>query len=305
MSMRSSNASISAIHILALGALWALGLLFGRISLSHGFPVTPFAMCQALGIAAVTICLSSFNEKPRGLNFETLRFWGVSSVFLIVAPYLVTYFALSNIGASRVAIILATTPIFTAILAYIGGIEQITVHQLVGITLGFVGVTTLILLGGGTGTAEVQSLWFWTLVAMLSPLSYALANVLCYRLRPADLTSLQSALGTNILAAAGLTALYLSFGRSEAPTINWGSPDVAVWFMALTVAVNALASVAFFFVLSTRGAISTSVAGYVTALLGSIFGFLLLGEEFNRFNLLSIMLVLGGVFLATPRAVRS
>ena len=210
-----TNPRIPALSlVLLLGTCWALGIVFGRISLLAGFPVAPFATFQALGIAAAMVIVAALARKLTMARRRDIPFFVVSAFFLIVLPYGVTYLALSHVGASRVGLILTTTPVFTALIAMAAKTEAIRPVQLVGIVCGFIGMLILTISDSSASTVTSSS-WKWTAFATIAPLSYALANILCFRLRPAGLASIPSALGTNIIAALGLCLLYTSDAADE------------------------------------------------------------------------------------------
>lgn len=284
--------------VLLLGTCWALGIVFGRISLLSGFPVAPFATFQALGIAAATMVAAALARELTRAGRRDIPFFVVSAFFLIVLPYVVTYLALSHIGASRVGLILTTTPIFTALIAMAARTEAVRPVQLAGILCGFVGVLILGISDTSAPTAASSS-WKWTVFATISPLSYALANILCFKLRPAALASIPSALGTNIIAALGLGAVSIATQGPEALILTPNLPQTAILFMLLAVAANSVGSVAFFLALPRLGAVGTSGAGYVSALVAGVLGVTFLEEAFDIFTLGATMFVVAGVVLSS------
>lgn len=293
MSMLSERLSLIG-YVFLLGFGWALGIVLGRISLAEGFPVSSFAAIQAVGIFLAVAIISIFTRELKMVKMKEIYFFIGSGFFLVIIPYIVTYLSLSHIGASRMGVLLTTTPVFTALISIITKTESVNKTQLFGIFCGFVGVIILSI-SDSFYEQDSDNMWKWTIFAVLSPLSYALSNIFCFRLRPPELAPIPSAVGTNGVAALGLLVAMLTIRQDESFSILLTLSENAIYYMLLTVMANSVASIVFFIALPKLGAIGVSGAGYATAIIAGILGVTFLGENFGFLTLVSTVFVVIGV----------
>ncbi|WP_349370986.1 DMT family transporter [Salinarimonas sp.] len=289
---------------LALGALWALGIVVGRAAIASGMPGGLLGTIQIIALGLGSLAVRVALRPGPSAGAARARFLGAAALLLVVCPYMVTYIALEQVTASLMAIVLTTTPLFTVLIVAVLRTEPLTPRRLSGVLLGLVGVSGLIWSQADDGVEafRTHAAGFLAL-AFLSPASYAIANVVCASFSSGRAGPVRDAVDTNIVAAS-LVVLVASFTVpfASAPSVSNLSSE-AVWFTALAACANGLASVVFFIALAADGPVDTSTAGYVSAVVAALLGMLFLGETFPVAAIGSAALVLLGVWLSS-RATR-
>lgn len=189
--------------------------------------------------------------------------------------YILINWSAQYIEAGLVGILIATTPIFTAVLAHrFTRDERLRVGTVVAVAVGFAGV--LLLLGPETLLRlEAARMRPWGVLAMLgAALCYAVAAVHGRVLR--DVPPLITATAQQLTGAVALVPVVLLFESPFALHPRWQD--------LLAIAVGAvfgtsLAYLLFFKVLARVGATRVTLVTYVTPFSAVILGAVFLGER--------------------------
>ena len=160
--------------LLALTAAWSGIFLLNRFALESLPPLT--AVFLRLGLAApllVAVAYLQGDRLPRSLSA-----WGAFALMGLLnnaLPFTVFLWAQQSIASGLAAIVNATTPFFTVLLAHALTMdEKMTGGKIAGVLLGLAGVTVLIGPGvlAGLGHDVVAEL-----VCLIAPISYAFAGL--------------------------------------------------------------------------------------------------------------------------------
>jgi drug/metabolite transporter (DMT)-like permease len=232
--------------LLALTAAWSGIFLLTRFALESLPPLT--AVFLRLGFAApllIAVVYLQGDRPPR-----TLSAWGAFALMGLLnnaLPFTIFVWAQQSIASGLAAIVNATTPFFTVLLAHaLTTDEKMTGGKIAGVLLGLAGVVVLI---GPGALAGLDRDVMAELVCLLAPISYAFAGLWGRRFRALSPT----------VAAAGMVT---SSALMMAPLALWHDPP---WTLAPStlsiVAVAAQAAVGtalaywlYFRILKTAGA---------------------------------------------------
>ena len=191
--------------LLALTASWSGIFLLNRFVLESVPPLT--AVLLRLGLAAPLLIAAVYLRGER--LPRSLLAWGAFAVmgFLNNAfPFTMFVWAQQSIASGLAAIVNATTPFFTVLLAHaLTTDEKMTGGKLAGVLLGFGGVVLLI---GPGALAGLDRAVVAELVCLLAPISYAFAGLWGRRFRALSPT----------VAAAGMVT---SSALMMAPLALW------------------------------------------------------------------------------------
>jgi len=289
--------------LLALAAAWGGIFLLNRFVLDGFPPLTAVFLRVALAAPLLLAVVHLGGERlPRSLGA-----WSAFAVmgFLNNAlPFTLFVWAQQSITSGLAAIINATTPFFTALLAHLlTRDERLAPGKLAGLLLGLAGVIVLIGPGvlGGLGRAVVAEL-----VLLLAPVSYAFAGLWGRRFRP--LSSSVAACGMVLMSTvmmAPVAALH-DHPWTLAPSMRaWGA-------VAAQAAVGtALAYWLYFRILRTAGATNLLLVTLLMPPAAMLLGALILGERFGwsafaglGFIFLGLAAIDGRVIEALRRPVR-
>jgi len=286
----------------AVGMTFAFGLSFVATKTAlEGFEPLLIALLRfalAGGILWVVWRLRPVREPVTRAELGRLALVGFVS--------LTVYFSFENMGiartsASEAAILIATIPIFVALIGAFLPAERPTGRQWAGILLSFAGIVVLVVAAGDAGGGSLTG----DLLVLAASLSAAVYGILARRLLVSRsalfVTAWQNLFGALFMAPlALLEALVLGVRRPTAEAAG------GVLFLTLVCSIVAylLLNYAFRFLPATRVSVFINLTP-VVAVTGA---FVLLGERFTAAQLAAAAVVVVGVLLANSggrEAVRS
>ena len=176
--------------LIALSVLWGGTFFFAEVALAEVRPLT--LVFARVGIAAGALVLAVYASGQR--MPRSMALWGA---FLVMGalnnliPFSLIFWGQTRITGGLAAILNATTPLFTVVLAhFMTTDERMTPNRLGGVLLGVAGVVVLI----GPAVLHELGLQLLAQIAVLgAALSYALAGIFGRRFR--DVPPLVSAAG--------------------------------------------------------------------------------------------------------------
>ena len=272
--------------LLALAALWGGSYLCIRIAA----PVLGSLVVVALRVGLACLALLGYAALRRDLPDLRAR-W---RPFLILGllnnalPFLLIANAVTSLNASVGAILNATTPLFTAIIAAIWLGEAFTVRRATGVALGIGGVAIIVgwsplPSSGDTVVAVAQ--------ALIAALSYGLAAVYARR-HFARSQPLHTAVGQLAGSSAILVPLALAAPPSAPPP-----REVALAVMVLALACTALGYLIYFQLIAGAGATQAATVTFLIPCFSILWGATLLGEPLGIGLGVGMAVILVGVWL--------
>jgi drug/metabolite transporter (DMT)-like permease len=259
--------------LLGLTAAWSGIFLLNRFALEGLPPLT--AVFLRLGLAApllVAVVYLQGNRLPGSLSA-----WGAFALmgFLNNAfPFTMFVWAQQSIASGLAAIVNATTPFFTVLLAHaLTSDEKMSAGKIGGVLLGLAGVAVLI---GPGAFAGLDRAVVAELVCLLAPISYAFAGLWGRRFRALSPT----VAAAGMVTSSALMMLPLALWQDRPWTLAPSAFSLAA--VAAQAAVGtALAYWLYFRILKTAGATNllmvTLLMPPAALLLGSVFA----GERFG------------------------
>jgi len=276
--------------LLALGAIWGSSYLFIKVAVAE-VPVLTLVGGRLLVSAAILWGLLPIlgHSIPRKRSL-----WGAYAVmgfFSGTLPYTLISWGEQTISSGLAALLQATMPIFTVIMAhFFASDERMTLKGVLGVILGFVGVGILILPDLREG---IQANVLGQLAVVVSSVSYAGAAVFA-RGHLRGQPPLVSTMGQMTMGALFTLPVALVVDRPSglAPSL----PAMASW-LALTLLSTVVAYVIYYSLIERTSATLVSTVTYIIPVFGLILGALVLGEALNGLLLGSLALILLGVLL--------
>ncbi len=259
-----------------LGLFWGSSYLFIKIGVDAGLP--PFTLIAGrLGIGAAMLgAILFFSREPLPRDPLVYRRLAIMGLINIALPFTLITWGEQSIDSSLAAIINATVPLFTIVLASLVFVdESITVSRLIGLALGFIGVIVLVsrsLFGGGTeGTLLGELALIGSSISYASGAVYARRSI--HGLRPMIPAFFQ-------VFFAFCYTFTLSLVLDHPWTLT-PSPDALFAVAWLGVFGSSLAYLCFFRLLRDWGATRTSTVAYLLPVVGIVLGALVLGESLD------------------------
>jgi drug/metabolite transporter (DMT)-like permease len=205
-------------------------------------------------------------------------------------PIFLTAWAEQHIASSTTGILIATDPLFTALLAlWLFRAEAVTRKQLAGLVLGFAGVVALLGLDFSTQIAALLGAG----AVLLSAAGYA-ASALLYRRWLPD----ARALGVSTLMMLCSCGVFALPAAADLPRHMPGITSLLA-LITLGIVNTGLLSWVYFALVREAGAAVTSLITYVVPVVALVLGVSLLGEILTIGAAVGLVLIASGTWLAT------
>jgi drug/metabolite transporter (DMT)-like permease len=273
-----------------ISLFWGSSYLFIKLGIETLSPFTLIACRLFFGAAVLAVALRLARVTlPR--DRATYGKLVVMALFNIVIPFSLITWGERYIDSSVAAILQATTPRFTIIIASLALSEEaMTLNRLVGLVIGFGGVVILLgrALGGGGGDQIVGEV-----AIAISSLSYAAGNVFV-RLRMRGLHPTIPAFFQVGIAFVIVAVLAVAF---ESPVHLPADAQALVAVVWLGVFGSALAYLIYFRLVHVLGPTRLSLTTYVMPIVAIALGIAVRGERLDIREIIGTGVILGGVGL--------
>jgi drug/metabolite transporter (DMT)-like permease len=284
------------IPLTIIGATWGLTVPAMKIAVDSGYPVTGVLFWQVA--LAMMVALLLFLPKRRAIRITRRRIalfvWIMA--FGSVLPGLVSYTASGQLPAGVMAITIAMVPIFIMPIALLTGHEVFQAKRVMGVLMGAIAIFLLI---GPEASLPDPSKAGFVLLALLSPLFYALEDNYIAYFGLDGLTPIETLLGSAMLGSIVMGVVVISQG-TFIPIWDGGlsSADLAIIVIGVTTGV---AYAGFIWIIGQAGPVFSGQIAYLVTIFGVLWSVLLIGESYSGYIWLAFAVMLFGMFLVRPR----
>jgi drug/metabolite transporter (DMT)-like permease len=277
----------SWLWLLLLASIWGASYMLIKIGLRDMSPeMVAFAR---IALAAVVLMpIAAAQGALSGLRGRLGVIAAVGAV-QVACPFLLISLGEQHIASALAGILVATTPIFTALLAIrLDHEERSEGLRLVGVGAGVAGVALLFGFDLGGSSAALLG----GLAVVLASVGYSVGSfVVKHRLSDARPLGVVA----TVMAASALMLLIPAIATAPASGPGLG-PIAAV--VALGVFGTGVAFVIFYLLIGTVGPARTMIVSYVAPGFAVVYGATLLGESISVATLVGLALIVGGSWLA-------
>jgi len=272
--------------LITLSLLWGASFFFNGVAVLS-LPTFTIVVARVV-IAAVILHLAlraSGLRMPR--DAALWRTFFAMAFINNVMPFSLIVWGQSHIASGLAAIVNATTPLFTVMIAHVfTSDERLTRGRLAGVIIGLSGVAVMI------GLDALRALGV-NVVAQLSVLCgamcYATAAVFGRRFRSMNITPMQTATGQTTAASAILLPVVLIVDQPW--TLPIPGPGTIAALFAVAALSTALAYVLYFRLLASAGATNVLLVTFLVPVVAILLGTLFLGEVLQPQHLLGMALI--------------
>jgi drug/metabolite transporter (DMT)-like permease len=282
--------------LLITGAAFGFNFPLGKLASAAGVNPALWAIVICLGAGLVMMVMSVIFEESVPVP-GIARYAAVSGFIANVVPHFLIFAAIPHIGSGLAAIMVALSPVFTALLSILLRVRPPNAWGLAGIGFGLTGAVIIIVARNADFVAE-QSLWLFLAAAI--PVSLGLGNVHRTMAWPRGAQPMRLASVTNLAAVPPLLlAAYL-----------WGGTGLAALLavpglVAAQVVASSIMFTTYFRLQQAGGPTYLSQLGYVAAVLGVGAGIIFLGETYPPLLWAGVAVVAIGITLSTIGQKRS
>ncbi|MBK8457155.1 MAG: DMT family transporter [Phyllobacteriaceae bacterium] len=280
--------------LILLGALWGGSFYFARIAVMQIEPFMLVAMRVAIAAAALWIWLlaARIDFRPMKAQWAPLLFLALINN---VIPFSLIFIGQTAIGAGLASIMNATTPFWTALIAWGFAVEaRPAMHKFAGIAIGVAGAA--VMLAPGMAEAGGGNV-FAKLAVVGAAISYGFAATFARRFRglPPTLVATGQLTGSTLLMIP-VVAFAGDFASGLA-----ADPRVLIAVAALALASTAFAYVLYFRLIATAGATNAALVTLIVPVSALLLGVLLLGEKLALHELVGMGVILFGLLVIDGR----
>lgn len=272
--------------LLLLAALWGASYLFIAIALEDLSPAAIVASRCALA-ALVLLPYAWRTGALEGIR-EAAAPIALLALIQVAAPFVLISAGQTEIASSLAGILVASAPIFTALLAVrVDQSERLHGRGAVGVAIGIVGVGVLlgVDLGGDTGQL------LGGLAVVLASFGYAIGGFMLKR-RFSSYKPVGVVVGT--MTASALMTLPIALAT---PPDGVGLDTIGA-IAALGAGGTGIAFVIYYTLNAEVGPTRTSLVAYIAPGFAVLYGVFLLDESFSVGTALGLLLIVGGSWLA-------
>lgn len=257
--------------LLGLSVLWGGSFFFAKVAVAEVPPLT-------LVFLRVAIAAFALHVVVRATGLSMAVGWSVWAAFFGMGvlnnliPFSLIFWGQQQIGAGLAAILNATTPLFTVLVAHaLTANEKATGLRLAGVLTGLGGVAFMVgpeALSGLAANLSAQ------LACIAAAVSYAFAGVFGRRFKA--LPPMVAACGQVSATSVMMLPISLLVDRSLALPVPSAA---AIWsVLALALASTALAYIIFFRILARSGATNLVLVTFLIPVSAILLGVVFLGE---------------------------
>lgn len=278
---------------MTLGAIWGGGTSIAKFLSVSGVPPMGAVFWQTLGAGCLLLLVRarSANRVPLILNRPLLTYFAFNGLIGLAIPSANMVFVTGHIPAGVMAVILTLSPVLTYLGAMSLRLEALNFRRGGGIALGFIGALLLVLPSGSLPSGAVLS---FALLAFLTPVCYAIANVYAELRRPQGVDSLALAAGATLAAASGLLVGSLATGQFY---FIWQGPAQVGGVMIAYMVLTAIAYLSMFALLRIAGSVYLSQVAYVITVTGIGWAALVFAERPSVWLWVAVVVIFSGVAL--------
>ncbi|MCX7569239.1 DMT family transporter [Tumebacillus sp. DT12] len=276
--------------LVLLASMWGASFLFMKVAVAELGPLVTSAVRVLLAGLALLAYALLIGSRPDLLSrWKQYLLLGAINAAL---PFALICAAELHLAASLAAILNATTPLFTALVALGWLREPIGWRKGAGLLLGVFGVS--ILVGWHPDSLESGSAFYTAAgLSLLAALSYAFGGIYASRTFTGT-ASLDLAVGQQLAASVWLVPVALVTLPEHLPSM------ATVWsVLALSLLCTAVAYLLYFFLLQSVGPVKTLSVTFLVPLFGVVWGTIFLNESLSMNTLLGLIVIFVSILMVT------
>jgi len=270
--------------------IWAFNVTVTRYVLTHGFQPLAYGALRYAAAALLAVSVALFLERSLSVGGRrNLLLIALAAGFLLINQVSFVY-ALKLSSATTVALIMGTTPIFTAIVASLVGLERLTPQFWIATAVGFAGVA-LVALGSGGG---ISSDLGGVLLAIALSASWG-----CYSVLIAPLMRRYSPYRISAVVLCVMCVPFVALSSVQIASQDYSSITPLIWACLAFAIVGPLflTNLLWFTAVHRVGPARATLFANVQPFVAALFAFLILSEHLHWLEVVGGFTILAGIVL--------
>lgn len=292
-SLFDQNIVVKSLTLLfLLGIIWGSGYSIARYAMTHAVHPLGYAFWQSIGPALLlsTICL--LNRDYSLFRPANWLFFLICGLIGIAIPNTNMYFAAGKIEAGTLAVIVNTVPLMVYPIALLLQQEKFDLGRIIALLVGLGGLACIIFPAAGIRWQN------WHVLALITPLSFALCAIYISFVKREDIPPLSAAAGMLLSATLFLTPLVIE--QKAFFALTWPM-NLSQKVVILEIVLSSVGYLIFFRLIRLAGPVYYSLTGGVVAITGIFWGAILFGERPSWRALIGTLLILSAIGLLSVR----
>ena len=270
--------------------VWGSNFVFGKM-LVQDFSPALLTMLRLLFIVLFLIGLSSYKKHFKRVNKSDLLavfFLGVIGVFINQWSFFV---GLQTADPTTSALILATTPILTSILAAIFLKEKLTIRMLMGSIVAIIGIY-FVVAKGDLSSLHIDKGLLWIVITMITfAIMIIMTRLLSDRIDPLTITLYSNVVG--LIVSIPFAFLLDTHVQISSKMSDWS------FLIGTAVVVHGIATLIWNNNIRHVDASKASILSNLEPFVAMIMGLILLYKPITGAEILGSLFIVGGVVLST------
>jgi drug/metabolite transporter (DMT)-like permease len=277
--------------LIGLGALWGGNPSFSKALVTSDLSPAAVVFWQTFiaGVLLGAVCLFRGIRIP--LTRRAIIYYFVIGLMGIDVAYMTLVFVVGHVPAGYASVVILLSPVLTYLIAVMVRLETVNPMRAIGIMIGFAGAGLLVFPQGSLPSPELLPI---ALLAFLTPVGYAVANVYSEWGRPEGADNIALATATMFAAAIGAAVVGAVDGTFHPIWAETGQRELIMFAYA---AATGIAFLLFYKIVSSAGAVYLGQVGYLVTLFGVGWGILFFDESTTIWLWAAVVVVGIGVAL--------
>ena len=270
--------------------IWAFNVTVTRYVLTHGFQPLAYGAIRYAAAALLAVAVALLLERSLFVGGRrSLMLIGLAAGFLLINQVSFVY-ALKLTSPTTVAPILGMTPVFTAIVASIVGLERLSSQFWVATGVVFAGVALVALGSGGDLSADLGG----DLLAVVLAASWG-----CYSVLIAPLMRRYSPYRISAVVLCVMCVPFVAISSPQIASQDYGSLSSIVWICLAFAIVGPLflTNLLWFTAVHHVGPARATLFANVQPFVSAVFALLILSEHLHWLQAVGGLAIVAGIVL--------
>ena len=278
-----------------MGIVWGLAFSLVKIAVELGGTPIGLTFWTCLITGLLLLGFSILRGQKLNIKLKDLRIILLLTFLGAMLPNIFFYYAAAHVSAGILSITITVVPIATYALSFLLKLETISARRITGV---FFGVGAILVLVLPENSLPNKNEVIWIIVACLSSISYALENI-TLAIRGIDgIGPVKLSCGINLLAAL-ILGVFSYFTNNFMPVPL--PATILTWTILGISLIGATAYTLFVLTVANSGPLFASQVAFLVTISGVLWGMLIFGEEHSSWVWLSLVLMLIGMALVSPK----
>ena len=286
--------------LLVIGISWGATIPLAKIAVSSGHAPLGITFWEQVIVAVVLglllIARSAIFRRRMliPLDRASLVYYTIIAALGAVLPNLFSYWAMSQLPAGIMAIIVYSVPMFALSIAISASIEPFVPYRMLGVCLG--GAAVVLLVAPDTSLPDPEKAIF-VFVGLVAPFCYGMEGNYIARFTPPAVDPVLTLFCAAIIGALVTAPLSLvTGGWIDMPGAFTSSKQAIV---ALSI-IHAAAYTGYIWLVGKAGPVFSSQVAYVVTVSAMFLSAIFLDEAYSPYTFASLALMITGLILVQP-----